>query len=283
MGKIFNKTLSEALNEASLILREHGQDETLTRNFWMMTFDRNLTDLVLALKQPMPESEYDYFFSVLERITNFEPIQYILGYAYFMDEKFKVNSSTLIPREDTAGIIDLVSSYLIQNSQAKILDIGTGTGILAITLAKMFPQAQVFATDISKDALEVARDNAKEHQVKVQFIESDLFTQINEGDFDIIVSNPPYISEGERPLMDESVKRFEPSIALFADNEGLAFYQQFAREVANYMNENGMIVVEIGFQQADSVSQIFKEHLVNKQVKVHRDLNDKDRYVQVLL
>lgn len=283
MAKTFNITLSEALNKASLFLREHGQDDSLARTYWMMTFDRNLTDLLLGLNLPVDEEEFEYFFSVLERIADDEPIQYILGYADFLDRRFKVNGSTLIPREDTAGIIDIVRPYLTKHPEAKVLDIGTGTGILAITLALEFPQARVFASDISKEALEVAKENAKTHNVKIQFIESDVFDNIRERDFDLIVSNPPYISEDERPLMDASVKKFEPYTALFAQNQGLAIYQRIAALDPSFIKAQGMLVFEIGFQQGPAVSQLFKNNFEQSEVKVLQDFNQKDRYVQVIM
>lgn len=283
MDKTSILTLSEALNKASLFLRDHGHEDTLARTYWMLTFDRTLTDLVLALNMPVAKDEYDHFFAVLERVVQDEPIQYILGYADFMDRRFKVDSSTLIPREDTAGIIDIVRPFLRNKPQAKILDIGTGTGIIAVTLALEFPEAEVFASDISKEALDVAKLNADHHQARIQFVESDVFDNIEENDFDLIVSNPPYISEEEVNLMDASVKKFEPYSALFADHEGLAIYERIAEQVSSYIKTDGILVVEIGFQQGEKVSRLFKEQLPQSDVEVLQDLNQKDRYVQVMM
>lgn len=283
MDKTSILTLSEALNKASLFLRDHGHEDTLARTYWMMIFDRTLTDLVMALNSPIDREEYDHFFAVLDRVVQDEPIQYILGYADFMDRRFFINSSTLIPREDTAGIIDIVRPYLIKNPQAKILDIGTGSGILAVTLSLEFPEASIFASDISKEALNVAKSNADYLQARIQFIESDVFEAIEERNFDIIVSNPPYISEDELDLMDSSVKKYEPHIALFADHDGLAIYERIANQLSAYIKPSGMLVLEIGFQQGEKVSQLFQDRIPQSDVKVLQDLNQKDRYVKVII
>ncbi|XJS09955.1 peptide chain release factor N(5)-glutamine methyltransferase [Aerococcaceae bacterium WGS1372] len=282
MGKISGLTLSEALNKASLFLRNHGYDGALARTYWLMTFDRTLTDLVMALRQPITEDDYVTLFAVLERIVKDEPIQYILGYADFMDRRFKVNQSTLIPREDTAGVIELVLPFLTDNPQAKILDIGTGTGILAVTMSLEFPQATVYASDISEEALKLAKYNADRYGANIHFIESDVFDDINERQFDLIVSNPPYIGEDELDLMDASVKKFEPHMALFAEDQGLAIYKKIAEQIPEYINDQGMIVLEIGYQQGQKVSQLFKEKFARADIKVIQDFNQKDRYVQII-
>lgn len=200
-----------------------------------------------------------------------------------MDEKFKVTEHTLIPREDTAGIVSMSNEYLESKPNAKVLDIGTGTGILAIMIAKMNPTNHVSASDISSDALEVAKANALAHQVDINFMESNLFEQIPPQRYDLIVSNPPYISEDELELMDESVKKFEPSLALFAEDNGLAIYKQMARQMQAYVTNTSMIIVEIGFQQGKAVKDIFIDVFPQSTVNVQKDLNGKDRYVQIEL
>lgn len=283
MVQTVNLTLGEALNKASLFLKASGFDEHLARTYWMMTFEQTLTDVVLALNKPVKEEMYTHYMQILEQIVEGKPIQYLLGHAYFMEEKFKVTEHTLIPREDTAGIVTLSNNFLENKVDAKILDIGTGTGILAIMIAKLNTKQHVFASDISPEALKVAKENALNHQVNVEFIESNLFEHIPQQSFDLIVSNPPYISEDELDLMDDSVKKFEPSLALFAEDNGLAIYKQLAKQIQSYVKETSMIIVEIGFQQGEAVKTIFSETFPNSTIEIILDLNGKNRYVQIEL
>lgn len=283
MIQTVNLTLGEALNKASLFLKASGFDEHLARTYWMMTFEQTLTDVVLALNKPVKEEMYTHYMQILEQIVEGKPIQYLLGHAYFMEEKFKVTEHTLIPREDTAGIVTLSNNFLENKVDAKILDIGTGTGILAIMIAKLNTKQHVFASDISPEALKVAKENALNHQVNVEFIESNLFEHIPQQSFDLIVSNPPYISEDELDLMDDSVKKFEPSLALFAEDNGLAIYKQLAKQIQSYVKETSMIIVEIGFQQGEAVKTIFSETFPNSTIEIILDLNGKNRYVQIEL
>ena len=283
MVQTVNLTLGEALNKASLFLKASGFDEHLARTYWMMTFEQTLTDVVLALNKPVKEEMYTHYMQILEQIVEGKPIQYLLGHAYFMEEKFKVTEHTLIPREDTAGIVTLSNNFLENKVDAKVLDIGTGTGILAIMIAKLNTKQHVFASDISPEALKVAKENALNHQVNVEFIESNLFEHIPQQSFDLIVSNPPYISEDELDLMDDSVKKFEPSLALFAEDNGLAIYKQLAKQIQSYVKETSMIIVEIGFQQGEAVKTIFSETFPNSTIEIILDLNGKNRYVQIEL
>ncbi|MFL2129935.1 MAG: peptide chain release factor N(5)-glutamine methyltransferase [Ruoffia tabacinasalis] len=283
MVQTVNLTLGEALNKASLFLKASGFDEHLARTYWMMTFEQTLTNVVLALNKPVKEEMYTHYMQILEQIIEGKPIQYLLGHAYFMEEKFKVTEHTLIPREDTAGIVTLSNNFLENKVDAKVLDIGTGTGILAIMIAKLNTKQHVFASDISPEALKVAKENALNHQVNVEFIESNLFEHIPQQSFDLIVSNPPYISEDELDLMDDSVKKFEPSLALFAEDNGLAIYKQLTKQIQSYVKETSMIIVEIGFQQGEAVKTIFSETFPNSTIEIILDLNGKNRYVQIEL
>lgn len=283
MVATFNVTLGEALNKASLFLREHNHEESLARTYWMMAFDQNLTDIVLNSNQPVKEEDYHYYMQLLKEIVQDKPIQYLLGHAYFMDKQFKVNEHTLIPREDSAGIVELATQAFEKNSAKTILDIGTGTGILAIMLALTNPTAKVTATDISKQALQVAQENAQVHGAQIDFIESDLFTNIPKQTFDIIVSNPPYISEDELDLMDASVKKYEPKLALFAQDNGLAIYKKMAEQILDYVTESCTIILEIGFKQGEQVKEIFQASFPQAQIEVRQDLNGLDRYVHIQL
>ncbi|MCW6662104.1 peptide chain release factor N(5)-glutamine methyltransferase [Aerococcaceae bacterium NML201209] len=279
-----SQTLAEALRRASVFLEEKGFDRELVRQYWLLTFDWSLTELVINLRQAVDIALLERFEAVLQRVVAGEPIQYILGYADFMGERFAVTPATLIPREDTAGLIVLANHYLAEHPQARVLDIGTGTGIIAITLAKHYPQARIEAVDISSEALAVAKDNQAQHATQVLFHESDVLSCFPPGTkFDLIISNPPYISEAERSLMDASVLKHEPHTALFADKNGLELYERIAKEARDHLAEDGLILLEIGFRQGQAVCDIFQREHPQAVIDVSQDLNGHDRYVSVNL
>ena len=279
-----NLTLIEAQKRASIFLEENGFDGHLARYYWLSLFDWSLTDYILKLHQPISKQEEALYQSALNRIIQFEPIQYITGSAEFMNEKFKVTTDTLIPREDTAGLVELAADYLKSQPTASVLDIGTGTGIIPIMLAKIYPTANIVACDISPQALKVADFNRAQHNVSIELLESDLFEQVPlENKFDLILSNPPYIAEDEMKWMDESVKKFEPISALYAENNGLAIYQRLAVECQPFVHNTSLIILEVGFRQAETVKQIFKEQFPHADITIHQDLNQHNRYVRIQL
>ena len=278
MDKQSNLTLVEALNRASLFLKENDHAAGDAQNYWMHYKDWSLTDLVTYLHQPITMEDWTAFETILERIVNDEPIQYILGYADFYDRRFKVNKDTLIPREETAGIIDLAKDL----SPRRILDIGTGSGIIGITMALENPEAMVMMSDISEGALEIAGENAIQHGTAVSLVKSDVFDNIPAIEkFDLILSNPPYISQDELDVMDESVKKFEPKSALFAERNGLAIYEKIAQQAPDYLTDEGTLIVEIGYRQGGAVKEIFSNTFPEKLVEVLKDFNGLDRYVRV--
>lgn len=278
MDKQSNLTLVEALNRASLFLKENDHAAGDAQNYWMYYKDWTLTDLVTYLHQPITFEDWTAFETILERIVNDEPIQYILGYADFYDRRFKVNKDTLIPREETAGIIDLAKDL----SPRRILDIGTGSGIIGITMALENPEAMVMMSDISEGALEIAGENAIQHGTAVSLVKSDVFDNIPAIEkFDLILSNPPYISQDELDVMDESVKKFEPKSALFAERNGLAIYEKIAQQAPDYLTDEGTLIVEIGYRQGGAVKEIFSNTFSEKVVEVLKDFNGLDRYVRV--
>ena len=178
--------------------------------------------ILLADEIHLEESNQILFLSALERLKTHEPIQYILGKTSFMDLEFKVNSSVLIPRPETEELVRLI---LKENLDGKeILDIGTGSGCIAISIAKNLPNSKVSALDISNDAIEVAKENAKLNSVSIEFINADIFEYNSDKKYDVIISNPPYVTEFEKTLMKKNVLDFEPELALFVeDNEPLKY------------------------------------------------------------
>ena len=200
--------------------------------------------ILLANEIDLNDSNQNLFSSALKRLKTHEPIQYILGKTTFMDLEFKVNSSVLIPRPETEELVRLMLKEDLDGKE--ILDIGTGSGCIAISLAKNLPNAKITAIDISNAALEVAKENAKLNNLNIEFIHTDIFTYQSDKKYDIIVSNPPYVLESEKSLMKQNVLDFEPELALFIDDsDPLKYYEFIMNFSKNYLNPNGQIYLEI--------------------------------------
>ena len=215
---------------------------------------------------------------ISERVETDRPLQQILGQAYFAGDKFFVSKDTLIPRPETEFIIEVCKNNFDKNQDLKILDIGTGSGCIAIELAKSFPQAMVDGVDISPAALEIAQKNAKFHNLsgRVKFFSSDVFSNVT-GAFDTIVSNPPYIPF-EADNVQKNVSDYEPHSALFAEDNGLFFYKKIISELSKYLKDDALVVFECGIGQAEFISDIFSENgFVN--IRFTEDYNGINRVV----
>jgi release factor glutamine methyltransferase len=190
--------------------------------------------------------------ALLSRRLQHEPIAYIIGEREFFGRPFRVTPSVLIPRQDTEILVERV---LAEQQQGSVLDIGTGSGAIAVSLALENPALRVTGSDFSPEALEVAQSNAQTLAADVEWVESDLFEAFAGRKFDLITSNPPYIDRSE-PLKDE-VSHFEPEMALYAESQGLFFYERLAIEAKTYLNKGGLIVLEVGYTQAEQVKSLF--------------------------
>lgn len=213
----------------------------------------------------------------IKRLEQGEPIQYIIGNVNFYGNIIDVNKDVLIPRFETEELVEK-TIFKIKNKYDKkinILDLCTGSGCIAITLKKELA-CTVIASDISKEALEVAKINALKNEVDINFIESDLFENINDK-FDVIISNPPYISYNEE--IDELVYNNEPHLALFALNDGLYFYEEILKNISRYLNEKFIIAFEIGYKQADKITLLVHQYLKNVNISIEKDLQGRDRFL----
>lgn len=204
--------------------------------------------------------------------------QYIVGNVDFYGNIINVDSRVLIPRFETELLVEKTIHYVknLFNRKVSILDIGTGSGCIAITLKKEI-DCDVVASDISLDAIDVARENAINNMVDILFVNSDIFSNI-EDKFDVIISNPPYISYDEE--IDDMVKNNEPSLALYASNDGVYFYDKILSECAKYLNDRFLIAFEIGYTQGDRIVKLVYKYLGDDvNVRVEKDYSNRDRFV----
>ena len=233
--------------------------------------------ILLADEIDLNESNQNLFSSALERLKTHEPIQYVLGKTTFMDLEFKVNSSVLIPRPETEELVRLI---LKENLDGKeILDIGTGSGCIAISLAKNLPNAKVSALDISKDALKVAEENARINNVDIELINADIFEYQSAKKYDVIVSNPPYVTESEKTLMKKNILDFEPKLALFVnDISPLKYYESVANFSSNNLNPFGQIFFEINENYKHELNKLAQNYEYNI-IEFKLDNHNKNRFL----
>ena len=215
---------------------------------------------------------------IITRRNSGEPLQYILGHTEFMGMTFKVNELVLIPRHDTETLVENVVSK-IGKKHIKVLDIGTGSGCVGISIAKLCKNAEVTVLDYSDSILAVAKENADLNQVNIKTLHCDILEAVPEGKYDVIVSNPPYIETDTIFSLDNIVSSYEPVEALDGGFDGLMFYRRIVEEVAkDILNENGIIAFEIGYNQGEEVSDILREEDFSN-IRVIKDSCDNDRVV----
>tara|TARA_A100000164_G_scaffold233789_1_gene207559 strand:- start:1354 stop:2196 length:843 start_codon:yes stop_codon:yes gene_type:complete len=233
--------------------------------------------ILLSNETYLNESNQILFLSALERLKTHEPIQYVLGKTSFMDLEFKVNSSVLIPRPETEELVRLMLKEDLDGKE--ILDIGTGSGCIAISLAKNLPNAKVSALDISKDALEVAKENAMLNNVSIEFIHADIFEFQSEKKYDIIVSNPPYVLESEKVLMKQNVLSYEPELALFVDDVSpLKYYESILNFSLNNLHSQGQIFFETNENYKYELNKLAQNYEYNI-IEFKLDNHKKNRFL----
>ena len=239
----------------------------------------SFTDLIFTLQQEVTEEEKQFVEEIYKKLVAHIPAQYIIGHADFFGMQLKVDERVLIPRPETEELVELI---LTENPEKnlKVLDIGTGSGAIALALAKNRPDWSVAAADISQDALDLSLENANAQNLNLSFIKSDCFSEIS-SKYDIIVSNPPYISREEQEEVGLNVLHSEPHLALFADEDGLAIYRRIAEDSKDYLNDGGKIYLEIGYKQGQNVPALFMENLPEKRVRTLKDQFGQDRMVVI--
>ncbi len=239
------------------------------------------TQMILEKDRVLENSESDQIKAIVERLKTHEPIQYILGVAEFYGLELNVQPGVLIPRPETEELVDWICKTEIPAS-AKILDIGTGSGCIPLALKNELPAAEVMAVDVSEMALSIATENAQKHQLEVAFELADIlkWEERSWPQFDVIVSNPPYVMERERELMEANVVEHEPELALFvSDTDPLIFYRAIAQFASKQLNKSGFLFFEINENLGDEMVELVKQ-LGFKSIELRRDLNGKNRMLR---
>ncbi|MBI1931243.1 MAG: peptide chain release factor N(5)-glutamine methyltransferase [Ignavibacteriales bacterium] len=239
-------------------------------------------DLYLKYDQPLKEIEINKYRELIARRGKREPLQYIIGNVEFYGLNFSVNPNVLIPRQETEILVDQIISNIDKNTKVKILDIGTGSGNIPIALAKNLPNVEIVAIDISGNAIAIAKFNSERNNVsdRINFINSDFNKYLisENHQFDIIVSNPPYIKMDEYNLLEKELTDFEPNIALTDFNDGLTFYRNISEKSKSLLKSNGQIYFEVGISQSGKVKEILENNNFSN-IKLVKDYLEIERVV----
>lgn len=258
-------TVLEAIQKTTEFLEKKGIESARFNAEMMLAkiLEKSRLELYLSFDRPLNDKETDLYREYLKRRAQNEPLQYILGDVEFYGLKFLVDKSVLIPRQETEILVESVICSCDSDSMINILDIGTGSGIIAISLAKNIENCRVTALDISEEAIETAKKNAQLNEVseKIEFIKADIKSdELNLGKYDIVVSNPPYISIEEYSTLEPELVNYEPKKALTDDLDGLTFYKCIIEKSKNLLNENGRLFFEMGKGQHLDIKSIFDEN-----------------------
>lgn len=269
----------DKLQEAIQLTLDKGYEQTRAEWLLLDLFKWSRTDYLIHREEQMSQADIAKFDLALHRMLSGEPIQYIVGFQSFYGYNFEVDNNCLIPRPETE---EVMLHFLNQcHHQDTVADIGTGSGAIAITLKLLKPDLKVLATDLYEDTLNVARNNATLHQQEIQFLQGDALKPLIDNDIKVdgLISNPPYIDECEARDMDDTVLKYEPHHALFAENEGYAIYEGILKDLPQVMKEQGHVVFEIGYNQGNQLKALINSMYPDKLVKVIRDINGNERIV----
>lgn len=258
-----------------------AQDIDVSSVDWLIMdlFSWNRTDFIMKQNEIPTEKEQDILDDAFERLYQGEPIQYIVGFQSFYGELFDVNQHCLIPRPETEEVMLHFLNKVHDNS--KVVDIGTGSGNIPVMLKKLNQSLEVYATDISLEALNVAEKNAEKHNVDINFLHGDTLAPLIEQQITVdgLISNPPYIDRKDIEIMTSSVVKYEPDNALFADDHGLAIYKSILEDLPQVLNDNAQVVFEIGFNQGEILKSVIESMYSHIDVKIIQDINNNDRII----
>lgn len=260
-----------------------NDDVSSLRAFLFELCNEKNIDLYMEKDNEADKEVVDKFEKGIKRLLNNEPLNYVLGYSYFYGYKLKVSNGCLIPRFETEELVGKILAYYDEcfKEEVQVADIGTGSGAIAIALKKEEPNMKVIASDISSDALCIAKENARLNEADIEFVQGSMLDPIIEKGIklDILVSNPPYIKNDE--ILESSVKDFEPHVALFGGNDGLKFYRMIFKDAHKVLKEKALLFFEMGYDQKENLTNLAKEYFKNAEIKVFKDINNKDRMLMI--
>ena len=278
------KTYNNYIHEYRQIFLEKGLSPEMVKAFLFELCNEYDINLYLDLDKQIDKRVETKFLNGIDRLLKDEPMNYVLGYSYFYGYKFIVNKDVLIPRPETEELVGLILSQYdeyFKGQKINICDVGTGSGAIAIALKKEEDNLNVYASDISKDALEVARLNAKNNDCDITFLEGSMLEPYIENNIkvSIFVSNPPYIKADEN--IEASVYDYEPHVALFGGDDGLKFYREIFENLNKIINPGALAFFEMGYDQKDNLSSLAKSYFPDSDIKVFKDINNKDRMLMI--
>ncbi|MDB9853852.1 peptide chain release factor N(5)-glutamine methyltransferase [Candidatus Marinimicrobia bacterium] len=266
---------------AEIYFKEKDFDNPRLEIEWLLCalLDCNRIDIYLRFEEPLSKEQLKNLKTWISRRIKKEPLQYITGSCDFYGRDFIVNCNVLIPRPETERLIDIALNKLDNSSELRILEVGTGSGCIAVTLGLEMPNSYIYAVDISPNALEVANINKQRQKAEnVNFLEMDILKFIPDETFDCLISNPPYIPKEELKVLMKDVKDYEPLIALTDNSDGLIFYKKFADIASNIIKPGGYIILEVGLKDHPKlVSRLFSE--LGYETQLEKDFNGDDRVI----
>lgn len=280
-----NVKIFEALNWASSFLKEHNREEFAGELLLRYYSGLSRTSMLMKMRDELDGEVWTEFQAAVKRHSDGEPIQYIIGSEEFYGRRFLVNEHVLIPRPETEelvqGTLQRLEKLFPGKNDIDLVDVGTGSGAISVTLKLEKPELKVTAVDLSKDALEVARKNASELCAEIEFLHGDLLQPlILQGKkVDAVISNPPYIPVADQEWMSDIVTEHEPHMALFAGEDGLDLYRRFMEELPLVLKEKALVGFEIGAGQGEAVRGLLEKTFPHAKVEVVFDINGKDRMV----
>ena len=276
------ETMIESVRRAQQLLDARGMNAHAAELAMRSITGKSHSEYLASFQEQIPHGPCSQFWAIITELMTGKPIQYILGEEEFYGYTFEVNEDVLIPRPETEELVHYAlerANRLFGNQVIQVADIGTGSGAIAVAFKKERPTAQVTATDFSESALEVAKRNAERNEAEITFMQGDMEEPLQQQQWDIVLSNPPYIADHEKSLMSPTVYDFEPLTALFAEEEGLYFYRRLAENLSPLMNRPALIGFEIGYQQGAVVQQYLRQAFPDARVEIVQDINKKDRMV----
>ncbi|MBQ0035962.1 MAG: peptide chain release factor N(5)-glutamine methyltransferase [Firmicutes bacterium] len=279
-------TYNQLIHKYTKTFNDKGLSANMLKAFIFELCNDNNVNLYLEMDNeclPVIEEKYE---EGVKRLLNNEPMNYVLGYSYFYGYKMLVNNDVLIPRYETEELVGLILSKYDEyypKMNIDICDVGTGSGAIAIALKKEEDRLNVYASDISSEAVAVAKENAKLNDAEVNFMVGSMLEPYIENGIkvDVLVSNPPYIKNDE--TLENSVKDYEPHLALFGGDDGLKFYRIIFENALKVVKDNGLMFFEMGYDQKENLTNLAKEYFPNAIVEVFKDINKKDRMLMIKL